>query len=74
MYVCDKYCAEQCIRSSGSASLNFREFAWAGTQKDTFNKLRVSLKEINECNNNLKLLLKANLGDEESLIKLQDEA
>ncbi|MGB5981823.1 MAG: four helix bundle protein [Nonlabens sp.] len=69
-----KYYAEQLIRSSGSVSLNFSEFAGAGTEKDKVNKLRISLKEIKECNNNLKIQLKANLGNLESLKALQNEA
>lgn len=69
-----KYYAEQLIRSSGSVSLNFSEFAGAGTEKDKVNKLRVSLKEIKECNNNLKIQLKANLGNVESLTQLRDES
>jgi four helix bundle protein len=69
-----KYYAEQLIRSSGSVSLNFSEFAGAGSEKDKINKLRISLKEIKECDNNLKIQLKANLGNAESLTRLQDEA
>lgn len=69
-----KYYAEQLIRSSGSVSLNFSEFAGAGTEKDKINKLRISLKEIKECNNNLKIQIKANLGSKEALITLQNEA
>lgn len=69
-----KYYAEQLIRSSGSVSLNFSEFAGAGTEKDKINKLRISLKEIKECNNNLRIQLKANLNNEQALTKLQDEA
>jgi four helix bundle protein len=69
-----KYYAEQLIRSSGSVSLNFSEFAGAGTERDKINKLRISLKEIKECNNNLKIQLKAGLGNAESLKFLQDES
>lgn len=69
-----KYYAEQLIRSSGSVSLNFSEFAGAGTEKDKINKLRISLKEIKECSNNLKIQLKAKLGALEPLSRLQDEA
>lgn len=69
-----KYYAEQLIRSSGSVSLNFSEFAGAGTEKDKINKLRISLKEIKECNNNLKIQLKAGLSNKDQLTKLQDEA
>lgn len=69
-----KYYAEQLIRSSGSVSLNFSEFAGAGTEKDKINKLRIALKEIKECNNNLRIQLKAGLGDVKHLKKLQDEA
>ncbi len=69
-----KYYAEQLIRSSGSVSLNFSEFAGAGSEKDKINKLRISLKEIKECNNNLKIQLKAGLRSHANLSKLQDEA
>lgn len=69
-----KYYAEQLIRSSGSVSLNFSEFGGAGTEKDKINKLRISLKEIKECNNNLKIQLKAGLHSHENVSKLQDEA
>jgi four helix bundle protein len=69
-----KYYAEQLIRSSGSVSLNFSEFAGAGTERDKINKLRISLKEIKECNNNLKIQLKAGIGNYESLMSLQNEA
>jgi len=69
-----RYYAEQLIRSAGSVSLNFSEFAGAGTEKDRINKLRISLKEIKECNNNLKIQLKAGLGNAVSLGDLQNEA
>lgn len=50
-----KYYAQQLIIASGSAALNYGEFAGAGTQKDRLNKLRLSLKELKECKNNLKI-------------------
>ncbi len=56
-----KYYPEQLIRSSGSAALNYGEFAGAGTGKDKINKLRICLKELKECKNNLRIQLKANL-------------
>lgn len=68
-----KYYAEQLIRSSGSAALNYGEFAGSGTSKDRINKLRICLKELKECKNNLRIQLKANLLklDQENLV---DEA
>lgn len=69
-----KYYAEQLIRSSGSVSLNFGEFGGAGTEKDKIYKLRISLKGIKECNNNLKIQIKANLNNHEALTKLQNES
>ena len=68
-----KYYAEQLIRSSGSAALNYVEFAGAGTSKDRINKLRICLKELKECKNNLRIQLKADLlkPDQQNLV---DEA
>ncbi|MFT6799012.1 MAG: four helix bundle protein [Nonlabens sp.] len=65
-----KYYAEQLIRSFGSAALNYGEFAGAGTSKDKINKLRICLKELKECKNNLRIQLKANLlkNDETNLV------
>lgn len=56
-----RYYAEQLIRSSGSAALNYGEFAGSGTLKDRLNKLRICLKELKECKNNLRIQFKANL-------------
>ncbi len=69
-----KYYAEQLIRSSGSVSLNFSEFAGAGTEKDKINKLRIALKEIKECSNNLKIQARANLKSKQELEFLLDES
>jgi four helix bundle protein len=68
-----KYYAEQLIRSSGSAALNYGEFAGAGTHKDRVNKLSICLKELKECKNNLRIQFKANLlkSDQNQLV---DEA
>lgn len=69
-----KYYQQQIIRSSGSVALNFGEFLGARTEKDKINKLVTSLKEIKECNNNLKIQLGAELYDFSELKKLQNEA
>lgn len=68
-----RYYAEQLIRSSGSAALNYGEFAGAGTSKDRINKLRICLKELKECKNNLRIQLKAKLLKKQQDI-LVDEA
>jgi four helix bundle protein len=69
-----KYYAEQLIRSSGSVSLNFSEFGGAGTEKDKLNKLRIALKEMRECHNNIRIQFKAKLNDADKLESLHDEA
>jgi len=56
-----KYYAEQLIRSSGSAALNYGEFAGAFSIKDRANKLRIAFKEMKECHNNLRIQAKASL-------------
>lgn len=56
-----KYYAEQLIRSSGSAALNYGEFAGAASLKDRSNKLRISFKEMKECHNNLRIQKRAQL-------------
>ncbi len=68
-----KYYAEQLIRSSGSAALNYGEFTGAISIKDRTNKLRIAFKEMKECHNNLKIQSKAMLlkNNQEHLI---DEA
>ena len=58
----------------GKKELNFSEFGGAGTEKDRINKLRIALKEIKECNNNLKIQAKAKLIDMECLNPLLDES
>ncbi|WP_194851224.1 four helix bundle protein [Nonlabens antarcticus] len=56
-----KYYAEQLIRSSGSAALNYGEFAGASSAKDRANKLRIAFKEMKECHNNIRIQHRANL-------------
>lgn len=56
-----KYYAEQLIRSSGSAALNYGEFSGASSIKDRTYKLRIAFKEMKECHNNLRIQLKAAL-------------
>jgi len=56
-----KYNAEQLIRSSGSAALNYGEFVGAISHKDRTNKLRIFFKEMKECHNNLRIQSRARL-------------
>ncbi|WP_438962965.1 four helix bundle protein [Nonlabens sp.] len=69
-----KYYQQQLIRSSGSVSLNFGEFLGARSDKDKLNKLAITLKEIKECRNNLRIQVGAELNSKSELEKLAQES
>ena len=67
------YLAKQLIRSVCSSTLNFGEFAGAGSDKDKANKLRLVLKELRESLRNLNIQTKANLLLGEPIERLKKE-
>ncbi len=68
-----QYYANQIMRSSGSAALNFGESQGSNSNKDKINKLGISLKELKESRVNLKILTKANYGQGQLRNDLRDE-
>lgn len=60
----NEYYKNQLIRSSGSASLNFGEASGTVSEKDFIFKLSLSIKELKESRNAIKILNYINDGDE----------
>ena len=60
----NEYYKNQLIRSSGSASLNFGEASGTVSEKDFIFKLSLTLKELKESRNAIKILNYINEGDE----------
>ncbi|MFN3942642.1 MAG: four helix bundle protein [Flavobacterium sp.] len=60
----NEYYKNQLIRSSGSASLNFGEVSGTVSEKDFIFKLSLSIKELKESRNAIKILNYINEGDE----------
>ncbi|MBS4039036.1 MAG: four helix bundle protein [Flavobacteriales bacterium] len=60
----NEYYKNQLIRSSGSASLNFGEASGTVSEKDFIFKLSLSIKELKESRNAIKILNYINEGDE----------
>lgn len=60
-----EYYKNQIIRSSGSASLNYGEAQGTITDKDFIFKISLSVKELKETRNSLKILKYINAGDSE---------
>lgn len=69
------YYGNQLIRSSGSPALNYGEARSAESHKDFVHKMGISLKELRESHNCLRIIKKANLynGNEENILKAIDE-
>lgn len=69
------YYGNQLIRSSGSPALNYGEARSAESHKDFVHKMGISLKELRESHNCLRIIKKANLynGKEETILKAIDE-
>ncbi len=69
------YYGNQLIRSSGSPALNYGEARSAESHKDFVHKMGISLKELRESHNCLRIIKKANLfnGKEENILKAIDE-
>ena len=59
----NEYYKNQLIRSSGSASLNFGEAQGSNTDKDFIFKVGLSVKELKESRNSLKILNYIKEGD-----------
>jgi len=59
----NEYYKNQLIRSSGSASLNFGEAQGTNTNKDFIFKVGLSVKELKESRNSLKILNYIKEGD-----------
>lgn len=68
-----EYYKNQLIRSSGSASLNFGEAQGTITDKDFVFKVSLSVKELKESRNSLKILNYINAGDNDNRIWLLAE-
>ena len=62
------YLINQLLRSSASAALNYGEAQSAETKKDFIHKIGVVLKELRESNVNLKIILKAGIIIDETMI------
>jgi four helix bundle protein len=60
----NEYYKNQLIRSSGNASLNFGEASGTVSEKDFIFKLSLSIKELKESRNAIKILNYINEGDE----------
>lgn len=69
------YYGNQLIRSSGSPALNYGEARSAESHKDFVHKMGISLKELRESHNCLRIINKANLyiGNNENILKAIDE-
>lgn len=69
------YYGNQLIRSSGSPALNYGEARSAESHNDFVHKMGISLKELRESYNCLRIIKKANLfnGNEENILKAIDE-
>lgn len=69
------YYGNQLIRSSGSPALNYGEARSAESHKDFVHKMGISLKELRESYNCLRIIRKANLytGKDENISKAIDE-
>lgn len=68
-----EYYKNQLIRSLGSASLNFGEAQGTITTKDFIFKVSLSVKELKESRNSLKILNYIQEGDKESRLWLLNE-
>lgn len=62
----NEYYKNQLIRSSGSASLNFGEVQGTNSDKDFIFKVSLSVKELKESRNSLKILNYIKEGEETS--------
>lgn len=62
----NEYYKNQLIRSSGSASLNYGEAQGTITSKDFIFKVSLSVKELKESRNSLKILTYIKAGNEEN--------
>lgn len=69
----NEYYKNQLIRSSGSASLNFGETTGTLSEKDFIFKISLSLKELKESRNALKILNYINEGEEKIRNSLLNE-
>ena len=69
------YYGNQLIRSSASPALNYGEARSAESHKDFVHKMGISLKELRESYNCLRIIKKANLfnGNEENILRAIDE-
>jgi len=68
-----EYYKNQLIRSSGSASLNFGEAQGSISDKDFVFKVSLSVKELKESRNSLKILNYIKAGDDEIRLWLLTE-
>lgn len=69
----NEYYKNQLIRTSGSASLNFGEAQGTNTNKDFIFKVSLSVKELKESGNSLKILNYIQEGDKNVRNSLLDE-
>ncbi len=69
-----RYYADQMMRSSGSADLNYGEAQGTTTTKDFIYKMSLVLKEIRETTVNLKILTHVKYGNDEARSKLEIES
>ncbi len=69
-----KYYADQILRSSGSAALNYGEAQGTTTPKDFIHKMTLVLKELKETKVAVKILSYAKIGDTNKLENLQKES
>ena len=64
----------QLLRSGTSPTLNYGEAQAAESRKDFIHKLSISLKELRESRNNLKILyLKKSIQDEKRMLRILNE-
>ena len=68
-----RYYADQIMRSSGSAALNYGEAQGTVTTKDFIYKMSLVLKELKETKISLRILDYVNLGDEQKRKMLLQE-
>jgi len=59
-----RYYYDQILRSSGSAALNYGEAQGTNTTKDFIYKMTLVIKELRETKIALKILAKANIGNQ----------
>lgn len=68
------YLVDQIFRSTSSAALNYSEAILSSSDRDYANKVRISLKEINETSTILKLIESRAPDSLQNLDKLKKEA